>query len=212
MRRRRPGFTLLEVLVTLVIVAMFSSVVYAVFLQAVVDTRFTEESVFAGRLGESILSAIERDLSACLPASGETSHFAGSIDVGGASRLDLLTAVDSRALIAGKASEIVKVTYRTFPSEDRNGRWRRLYRVEEYGGGEDLGVEAKYTLLDRAVKEFDLRYFDGAAWREEWAEGGLPRAVRATIVIEREVQPDATGPVRPAEMAFTTVVVVPVAG
>ena len=50
MTRDARGFTLLEVLVTLVIVAMFSSVVYAVFLQAVADTRYTEESVLAGLL------------------------------------------------------------------------------------------------------------------------------------------------------------------
>ncbi len=210
MTARRSGFTLLEVLVTLVIVAMFSSVVYAVFLQAVADTRFTEESVLAGRLGQSILTTIERDLSACLPAFGETSHLAGSIEGGRPSQMEFLTAVDSRALLDGKSSEVVKVTYRPYPAEDHPGRWR-LYRVEEYGGTSEPGADPKYALLDGAVKEFVLDYFDGTMWRDRWSEPALPRAVRATVVIERDVQPDATGPVQPAQMAFSTVVVLPAA-
>ena len=37
-------------MVTLVIVAMFSSAVYAMFLRAIVDTRTTQETAAAGRL------------------------------------------------------------------------------------------------------------------------------------------------------------------
>ncbi len=210
MTARRSGFTLLEVLVTLVIIAMFSSVVYAVFLQAVADTRFTEESVLAGRLGQSILTTIERDLSACLPAFGDAPHLIGSIEGGGPSRIEFLTAVDSRALLDGKSSEVVKVTYRPYPAEDRPGRWR-LYRVEEYGGAAEPSAEPKYALLDAALKEFVLEYFDGTMWRDRWSEQGLPRAVRATIVIERDVQPDATAPMQAARMAFSTIVALPAA-
>jgi prepilin-type N-terminal cleavage/methylation domain-containing protein len=211
MTGKRGGFTLLEVLVTLVIVAMFSSMVYAVFLQAVADTRLTEESVLAGRLGQAILTTFERDLSACLPTFGETSHLAGSTDAGGLSQIEFLTAVDSRALVDGKASEVIKVGYRPFPAEDRPGRWR-LYRVEEYGGTVEGSVDPKYALLDGEVKEFVLEYFDGTAWHDRWSEATLPRAVRATVVIERDIQLDAAGPVRAAQMAFSTTVVLPVAG
>ena len=43
------GFTLIEVLVTLAIVAMFSSAVYAVFLRSAVDARSVQESTTAWR-------------------------------------------------------------------------------------------------------------------------------------------------------------------
>ena len=87
MMRTRGGFTLLEIMVTLVIVAMFSSAVYAMFLRAVVDTRTVQETTAAGRLCQSILNLIERDLAGCLPASEELPHFTGGLPAGGAAGL-----------------------------------------------------------------------------------------------------------------------------
>ncbi len=207
MMRTRGGFTLLEIMVTLVIVAMFSSAVYAMFLRAVVDTRTVQETTAAGRLGQSILSLIERDLASCLPASEELPHFTGMLDAGGAAEIEFLTAVDARAATTeAAAADLVRVTYVTRPGEEAEGV-RALYRRESFdtaGGGDE-----RWVLLDRSVKEFALEYYDGTGWRDAWSEPAAPRAVRVVLVLRRRLQLGAEAPAADTDFTASAVVVIP---
>ncbi|HAK96607.1 MAG TPA: hypothetical protein DCM87_16850 [Planctomycetes bacterium] len=205
MMRMRGGFTLLEIMVTLVIVAMFSSAVYAMFLRAVVDTRTVQETTAAGRLCQSILNLIERDLAGCLPASEELPHFTGGIDAGGAAELEFLTAVDARAAEAA-AADLVRVAYVTRPGEDVEGA-RALYRRETCDAAGGAGE--RWVLLDRSVKEFALEYYDGTGWRDAWSEPAAPRAVRVTLVLMRSLQLGAEAPAAGTDFTASAVVIIP---
>ena len=208
---KAPGFTLIEILVTLVIVAMFSSAVYGVFLGAVVNTRWVEESVAAARSGHAVLRVIERDLTACAAVTEEVPHFVGSVGTTDSSTLTFITATDSRTHRDGIASDLVTVTYETVPHDEGDGLLR-LYRGEEYGAGRTPDEEPESVLLGKNIVSFDLQYHDGAAWLGVWNEPYAPRAVRVEIVLQASLQASARSRARDHEFAFSSVVVIPVGG
>lgn len=205
------GFTLIEVLVTLAIVAMFSSAVYAVFLRSAVDARSVQESTTAWRCGQSILRLLDKDLTACLPAGTGFHHFAGSFDVSEASRLDFFTATSSRSARDGGAADVIRVSYRVEADEGEEGLFK-LYRVEDPSGGRSPESEGGYQLLHQGVKQFELEYFDGVAWQNVWNDSGLPRAVRVKLVLQKKIQVSVSGMARDREFSFTSVVAIPAGG
>jgi len=202
------GFTLIEVLVTLVIVSMFSSAVYAVFLRSVVDARSVEESTMAWRAGQSILKLLEQDLTACVAASDEVPHFTGTLTVSEASRLAFLTATSSRLAVNGEAADVIRVSYEAVSDDSEEGLFR-LYRKEEPSGGRSLGEGGEYQLLVDRVKRFELEYLDGMTWQNTWDGPSLPRAVRMNLVLQKDIQAAAGGPVRGREFSFPAVVAIP---
>ena len=212
MRKRDSagGFTLMEILVALVIMAMFSAAVYSVFLRSLVDTRSSRAAMEVSRRGAAILRLLRKDLRSCLPQGGEWIHFLGSMEGEGASRLEFVTAVDSRENgEEGNPSDLVKVLWRLEPSGDALSR---LYRGEEPGGARtrDEGEEAE-RLLDDRVKEFSLEYFDGSSWKTSWSGLALPEAVRARLVLTRKIQFRPSSPAVEKDFEFRDLVPIPVA-
>jgi prepilin-type N-terminal cleavage/methylation domain-containing protein len=209
---KRSGFTLMEVLVTLVIVVMFSTAVYAVFLRSIVDTHWVGQAMEAGRRGQSLLRMLERDLTACAASSEEVPHFVGSVDTMGFSSLSFIAAADAGSAAGGAPADLVRVSYIAVPNEDADSEEvLKLYRKEERRAGLTIDTEEEeYVLLDDGVKQFDLEYFDGAGWRTVWAEGGVPRVVRLALVLVRRVQVSVSGPATEQEFPFTAVIPVPV--
>ncbi len=209
--KKKSGFTLIEVLVTLAIVAMFSSAVYAIFLRSAVDARSVQESTTAWRCGQSILRLLDQDLTACLPADSGFPHFTGSYDVSEASRLDFLTTTSSRSARDGGAADVIRVSYRAEGEEGEEGLFK-LYRVEDPSGGRSPEGESEYQLLHGGVKLFELEYFDGVAWQNVWNDSGLPRATRVKLVLQKKIQVSAGGMARDREFSFTSVVAIPAGG
>ncbi|MBN1421389.1 MAG: prepilin-type N-terminal cleavage/methylation domain-containing protein [Planctomycetes bacterium] len=210
MTRRGSGFTLMEVLVTIVIVSLFSSAVYAVFLRAVVDTRSVGQRTAAGRLGQSILRHLEMDLTGCVPSDEDFPHFLGLVEADGTARLEFVTATDARSEAGTNPADLIRVAYRTTANTDESDL-RKLYRTEEDAAGRSVGGEVRAFLLDRRVKEFALEYFDGTAWHDVWSEPDLPRAVRITIAIDRRLQMIATSSAVNQEFRFVGICTIPAA-
>ncbi len=207
---KSKGFTLIEVLVTLVILAMFSSAVYAIFLKALKDTRNVEERTDASRRGAAILRLIAKDLESAVPSHGDSPYLVGSVAVHGGSRIEVLTSVDSREIKDGIPSDVIKVTYELYPSEENQGLFV-LKRREYYGGARvsELEGEAWERVLSESVKEFNLEYFDGAGWATVWEEAELPVAVRIRLVLVKKLQGGAAMEAREREFPFETVVSIP---
>ncbi len=212
---KRLGFTLMEILVTLVIVAMFSTAVYAVFLRSVVDTISMGTITETGRLGQSVLRRIEQDLTACLAATEAVPHFLGTVETSGASGLEFISAVDSRSVRDGGPTDLVTVSYLTRPNEEENEgdeELLKLYR-KETPAGEYVPVEdEEFVLLDDQVKRFELEYFDGAAWQSVWENPAVPRAVQVTIVFQRKIQLNVSRRAENREFLFEAIILIPAGG
>jgi len=208
---RRAGFTLLEVLVTLVIVVLFSSAVYAVFLGAVVNTRWVQDTTAAARSGQSILRLMERDLMSCVARAGDTVQFTGFVDASAASGMTFITASDSRSGEERGPSDLTRVTYLVSPDETDTSLLR-LHRKEEPSAGLSLQDDEEYVLLERSVRSFELEFFDGSSWFDVWDDPEIPRAVQVSLVLQRQVQESATGEADGREFEYLSVVMIPAGG
>lgn len=206
-RGRTNGFTLIEILVTLLITAIFSTAVYAIFLRSLVDAKWIHRATEANRLGQAILRLIEQDLIAAVPADEAVPHFAGSLAAGDTAGLSLLCATNSRALHEGGASDLVGVAYEAAPAETPG--LYQLYRKETYNGGRTLQGTEELRLLDDRVLSFRLSYYDGVGWDDLWTEPQLPRAVRVSLELERTIQTAVHGTAKARTFAFDALVVIP---
>jgi prepilin-type N-terminal cleavage/methylation domain-containing protein len=210
---KRHGFTLIEVMVTLVIVAMFSTAVYAVFLRSIVDTKSVGTISVTGRLGQSVLRRMELDLMTCVAATEEVPHFVGTVETSGASGLEFISANDSRAVRDGGPTDLVTVSYLTRPNDDAlEDELLKLYRKETPAGDFVPGEDEEFVLLDDQVKRFELEYFDGAAWQSVWEHAGVPRAVHVTVVFHRKIQVDVSRRAEDREFTFDAVIMIPAGG
>jgi prepilin-type N-terminal cleavage/methylation domain-containing protein len=209
---KRSGFTLMEVLVTMVIVAMFSTAIYAVFLRSVVDTTSVGNAMIVGRLGQSVLRLIERDLTACPAATEDIPHFAGTVETSGASALEFITATDSRSGQDGEPADLVQVSYLTRPNDSGGEELLKLYRRETPARGSALIGEEEFVLLDSALKSFELEYYDGAAWQSVWDRPNVPQAVEVTVVFQRKIQVNVSRPAEDRSFSFRSVITIPAGG
>jgi prepilin-type N-terminal cleavage/methylation domain-containing protein len=203
---RRNGFTLIEVLVTLVIVSLMAAGVYGVFLRAIVDTRAVQEIEAAERLGHSILALIERDLKGCFDLPGPGGTLEGVIASAEADAVSFLTTTDSHTLEDGKAADVTEVAYHA--DADGEGLYR-LYRSEVYSTDGVVSRGEGGRLLAEGVKLFEIEYFDGSAWNRGWTGRGLPAAVRVSLVISRDIQWNVSGSAEARDFTFRAICAVP---
>jgi len=206
----RRGFTLIEVLVTLVIIAMFSSAVYSIFLKAVIDTRNSDEAKDASRRGLAILRIMAKDIECAVPSNEDIPYFVGSLTVQGGSRLELITTTNSREIRNDKTSDVIKVKYELVPSETKSGLFV-LVRKEFYAGGRqnELEEDAWERILSDAIKEFSLEFLGNEGWVSAWNNPHLPKAVRIKFTIVKYIQSITKGTVKEKEFPFESIISIP---
>lgn len=203
--RRRYAFTLIEVLVTLVVMTMFAAAVYGVFMKCIVNSRAVLETEKTWRQGQSILRLMERDLSGCLPCSDDFEHFEASYSASESGELSFYTSTDSRTFLNDEVSDVTRVTYAASSGNDGMS----LFRREAHGSEPDSADEGGIRMLADNVTQFSLTYFDGNAWHEAWAGPELPVAVRVSLGLQADLRWSVRDTVRSEEFIFSTVVDLP---
>lgn len=194
----KGGFTLMEILVTVVILALLLTGVYMVLLGTIRTVGRIEYITQRAEIGPGILQIVARDFEhAVIPGGRAASAFKGVSQgyVGFATdRADFVTNVPALGIDdrrAGNPDEpprpapMNEVGYRV---ESASGRGLyKLFRREDYFvDGEPLRGGTLYELYDR-VHSFSLEYFDGRRWLRDWdssGAGALPLAVRIGLEIE----------------------------
>jgi prepilin-type N-terminal cleavage/methylation domain-containing protein len=196
---RRRGFTLVEVLVTLLIV---SGIMLALtqLLEAARVSRDTIHNIQETQLtGPAIMDLIERDLRAIAvydrPADTLLRVRQRVVLGHDADALDFATTNDSvvpvelgRRLVRFDYNEVGYVA-RVHPRDDS---FLELYRREDYGIDEEPFDGGVYTFLSDRVKHFEIAVFeeDGqeAEPLEEWGEDeehqGLPLRLEIRLTLE----------------------------
>jgi len=202
MRRARQGFTLLEMILAVTITAVISVAMFT-SLEVAFKTRDQAEDRLAGRqAARATLDLLAADLLAVPEPTGRIAGPFVGIDqrMGAAREADTLSYVTAAvALPTGddlgdmRGVELALVDDPIVPDQ------RVLVRYVTTNLLASTTPEPTAQVLARGVVAFNIRYFDGGDWLNEWdsaeQENALPIAVELTLTVrpERQRQDDDDG-------------------
>lgn len=188
------GFTLIEILIVLVIIAMMTLFLYETFISTSRVTekinqereRYREIRLTFDQMTRELLSAYQ----SASPATPLVFTGAHGNDLDGAV-IDTLSfySMSHLHLIANQPdSELTRVRY--FLEKPPDSKWYQLQH-EEYPHFLSNGPPESEVLIEQ-VKQMSFQYYDGARWLPEWNNtkrpgSSLPSAVRVSLVV---VYPD----------------------
>lgn len=186
---RRRGFTLLELLLAMGMVAMLSLSLYSALGAAYKGKRSAEAAVKPARATAIAADLIGRDLESVMPASGNLAGpFVGYHQGTIGSATDALqfhtvgndNGWDDVPMSEGiRRVELGVRTDVSPPALVRRVTRNLLATVEP---------EPEEEVLCRGVKSFAVRYYDGYSWFEDWdstlLDGALPFAVQIEIELD----------------------------
>lgn len=208
---RREGFTLVEVLVTLLITSIMLSSVYISFVGTVTAKQYSEQVKEAGRTGQAILGLMRRDLEGAMifsPGEPVMVGKSGSVGSADADSIDFVTTSDSRRAVDGKASDYNEVGYVAYTNEEQSGLLC-LYRREDFFLDEAPFESGVLELLDDGVRGLTFEYLTESGWVTEWQGEGLPEAIRITLVLRKKTGQSKGGEPAMRDYTYSTIAVVP---
>jgi len=212
-RGSEGGFTLVEMMLAILILAIMMAIVYGVVVSTVQAQHRVEEVLATSEIGPALLSEIRDNLeSAFLPKDGEYFvAFNHSGSTGDRDRIDLI----SGRMAYGAARDgdepafhsVNEVGYQVLENR-RDASVGILYRREDFFiDNEPLKGGRLVELYDR-VRHFDLQFWDGARWVPDWnskrEKNKLPKAVKVEIRIVVDERDDKN-----VEQTFVSIVTFP---
>lgn len=190
-RKSEAGFTLLEVLIAVALLALLSGALYGTYFSVVRGSETVRERTEPLRDARMVLDLLRRELSsACYSKDNDRLHFiVEDRDLFGspASVLDF-TAFTVPRSGSVPSSDAMVVRYRPVRDEEDRPILSRESR--------DLYLDAKtrpYPFTGR-IEGFLVECYDGSTWVKSWdtrLNEALPKAVRVTLQLEgdREGKP-----------------------
>jgi len=188
------GFTLLEVLIAVAIMAGIMTVIYASFATASRNIEQAEAKRDATDLARTLLTKLSNDITNAYfsPTMTETFFYGRkSAAEQDEFRFDAIafTTLTNWRRPNSKETELWEVGYLFDETPEKNGR--ALLRKEKRELSRDsppLEGGVDFMLTDR-VKSLRLRYFNGLVWTEDWDNRSqrsllLPKAVEITLVLD----------------------------
>jgi type II secretion system protein J len=188
------GFTLLEVLIAVAIMAGIVTVIYAVFATASRNVEHAEARRDATDLARTLLTKLSNEIAnAYYNQSMTETFFYGkkSSAEPDAPRFDTIafTTLTNWRKPNSKDIGVWEVGYRFEETSEKNGR--TLIRKEKREISTDappLEGGTDYNLTDR-IKSLRMRYFNGLVWTEDWdnrSQRSLlpPKAVEITLMLD----------------------------
>ncbi len=160
---RAAGFTLLEILIAVSILAIIAVLVQSSFRVVMGSLAEARRTTAASRKAESFIWMLSSEVGNAIIAEGL--HFS-AVGGDGAAGLDFCSTV---AFPGSGARDVFRVSYRL----DDDVLWKSV------DGNE-------FKLFD-GVEAFEIIYFDGEEWSPEWdfsAAGRLPAAVNVSFELE----------------------------
>ena len=188
-RKKYEAFTLLEVMIASVMGAFIALValgslrtVTAAKQLVAENSSASDELTFAARRIHTDLVNLYRD------GDRSSVKLVGTIeqdDYGLANNIVFRTVSMTRARPADTESDVYEVQY--FLRRDDEGsalarRYCPIVGIEQ----QDESLGGILTIIAEDIIEFDLQYFDGSSWLDEWleTETELPQLVQITIVAD----------------------------
>jgi prepilin-type N-terminal cleavage/methylation domain-containing protein len=176
--RKRGGFTLIEILLTIMIVGLILTALYQILTSTLRIRARVEDREDPFVIGPMILDLVERDVQGTYFTNfKDNAYFFGeSRIVGGrdADRFDLVTTVDSRVLMGDDdmtrvRSDVTEVGYALRDNPEIDG-YLELYRREDFFVDEDPFEGGRYRRIFDRVRDFEVVYLTSGV--EEAEAGG----------------------------------------
>jgi len=185
------GFTLLEVLLAMAILAILMTVIYSSFSTAGRNVERAEASRDQTDLARTLISKMSDDIAnAYYNALITETVFYGKKTQGDREneRFDslALTTLTNWRKPDSKETDLIEIGYHFEEKPEVQGRI--LMRREKRELSKDVAVlegGSDFEVTDK-VEGLRLRYFDGSAWADEWDSRTLrklPRAVEITVML-----------------------------
>jgi prepilin-type N-terminal cleavage/methylation domain-containing protein len=183
MRRTPQGFTLLELLLSVVMTAIIAASLAASLYIAFRARISAQQAVEATRAVDGVGDVVSRDLANALPPSQTTGALAGTF-IGAIDSLDFYcTGQESKANVQGDCKH---VQYAVVPNATNASR-NDLVRYVTTNLLSPTLLDPTQETICRGVQSFSLGYFDGANWNDTWDSSqqtnSLPVAVQLTLVL-----------------------------
>lgn len=202
-RLRQHGFTLVELLVAMALIATVLSLVYGSYIATTRSARACKSRIALARKGRKAIEQIARHIRCSYvgslsdvaengrTASGQTqigsetavSYFSGDARAANGEILHLVT-TGGFAEDKATADGLFEVVYKF---DKRTGEL--ALSPARFVGGLRRAEKRDWRVVSDQVESIDLAFFDGEKWLKRWNfedEKGLPRAVRIEIGGENE--------------------------
>lgn len=206
---RRHGFTLIELILSMGIVAMISASLYAAMRTAFKARASAEAQVVGMRPAAVILDLIQADFDSIVPPGPTSAATVLSSGFVGYSLGSAAEAADSVTFFAlGRGGQLNPTSVDPLADGIRQvefvlqttGGKRALVRRVRRNILATTTAEPVDEVLARNVKSFAVRYFDGSHWTTGWdslsLNNALPTAVNIEVVLNEPTLRDPTKPYR----------------
>jgi len=188
------GVTLVEVMGALAVSTLLLSGVWNLFQGGMQSYQRGVQDVQMAQRTRALLTMLTRDIQRALAAHVPygihgTPQQAAPVDA--TRRADRLVLLTAPPTLRGEPQR-VRYVFTALPT----GNTLTLERAVATTGGKQT---ERSTLLHDHVQAFQLRYFDGQTWSDEWQQAEVPRALEITLVVQ------SRGP-QPRTYQFATLV------
>jgi general secretion pathway protein J len=204
--RGRGGFTLIEVLIAIGILAGISAAMFIIFANSARLQETSNQKAEQSSMGRIALSRMEREVGQAFLSANKKAQPAGTgdnpddtfetiffgEDADPFDKLHFTTRSHRKLYRDAKECSLTEISYYE-ETDDQSRYFKLMHREEDRIDGEPT-EGGEVMVLARSVKKLNFRYFDDTKneWLEEWDTLGtdelnrLPRAVEVTLVIADE--------------------------
>jgi len=206
---RIEGFTLIEIILAVALVALVMGVIYGVVISTIQAAERVDELTHGSEIGPAILAQIREDVAAAFLPGIDQDYFVGQ-ERSGRDRLDF---VSSTAVFASETpmSEPAVHTVNEIGYQVREGPTPEdglvLYRrVDPFIDAEPLRG-GRLTALAEKVTSFKVAYWGGAEWLPSWVSSKQDNKLPPAIRIELKLKvPDRLAEEGASERTFVTII------
>ena len=212
MRRGTSGFTLLEILLSIFLVAVVMSICYGIVASTIkADGRITELT-HGSEIGPAVLTQIRADVDAAFLPDKETEYFKGTDQKGYSGDRDRLDFVSSVVVFGAdqpmaepRFHSVNEIGYQLKDSPEHDGEGILYRRVDPFLDAEPTRG-GNLTLVCDRVLSFNVEYWNGTQWISTWLakqnDDKLPSAVKVELKLRI---PDRQSPSGVSDRLFSTI-------
>ena len=209
---KKAGFTLLEILLSIFLVAIVMSLCYGIVASTIkADERITDLT-HGSEIGPAVLGQIRADLDATFLPDKEAEYFKGTDQKGFSGDRDRLDFVSSVVVFGAdqpmaepRFHSVNEIGYQLKESPEHDGEAALYRRVDPFIDAEPTRG-GNLTLVCDRVLSFNVEYWNGTQWIVTWLtkqnDGKLPAAIKVELKLRI---PDRQSPSGTSDRMFATV-------